>query len=411
MDYQELSSVEEVIDLVKNLDVIRGVEVRDLKSSCGKVLAEDIRCNAPRPRFDQSAMDGYAVRTEDLAEARRENPVELRVTREVAAGDDPQFELARGETARIYTGAPVPEGAGAVVIQEEVNREGEEVTFFTSPPDGANIRSRGGEMERGEILLKAGELITPPAIGLGLDQDIREVRVYRQPSVAVVSTGEELVPPGCKPGPGKKIDTSSPILVEELNSIARRVVVERVGDLPDDIKTVLQKALAEHELVITLGGVSVGEKDYVPGVLEELGVEKLNHGVFQKPGKPLWIGRRDDRFVLGMPGNPASTLACFYIYAYGLLRRIAGYSPESAPLPSGWTELQQPVDRETKRFRFAWATTEPAAHGYRSEIIEKQQSHMLIAPARANSLVCLPAEREKIETEEKLKVYFLPGRS
>ncbi len=408
MGLAELNTIEEMKNLIDTVEVKKTVESLQVTETPGRVLAEDLKARDPLPRFDQSAMDGYAVQASDLVSAGVESPVELKLKNEVAAGDDPKFELNPGETARIFTGAPVPSGADAVVIQEKVEGSSGRVQFFEPVEAGANIRYRGGEIEPGKTLLSAGQPLSPPGVGLALSQGVEMVKVYRRPSAAVLSTGEELVPPTTEPGPGEKRDSSNITLVKELEPLVDEVDSKRVGDRPAKIKTILSNYLDNYDVVFTLGGVSVGEKDYVPGVLEELGVEKLAHGVFQKPGKPLWFGRRGETFVFGLPGNPVSSLACFYLYAYNLLRRIAGYESKYAGLREGVTRLDSRFDKETARSRLAWARTWSKNHDLRSRLLDCQESHMLTGPAKADSLVYLPGNRESIGTDEPLRVYFLP---
>lgn len=301
----------------------------------GLVLAEDVAADIDLPPFDKALVDGYAVRSDDLKD---DPPHRLRVVEEITAGRTPSRTLSPGETAAIMTGAPLPEGADAVVMVEQARRIDEAaVSILTAVTPGQNRLLRGREMERGEVVLMKNDRLNPVRIGLLASVGRTEVKVIPRPEVVVVPTGDELVEPDRTPGLGQ-IRNSNAAMLRALieKSGARPEVMPILPDDPDRLRAALARGLDTDVMLIT-GGVSAGKLDLVPGVLGELGVTTVFHKVRLKPGKPLLFGvgpeRSDDRpgtLVFGLPGNPVSGLVCYLLFVEPALSVLGGSSRATA---------------------------------------------------------------------------------
>lgn len=373
-----------------------------------RVLSEPLQAREDLPRYDQSSMDGYAVRSKDLRNASKRDPVRLACTRESPAGEDNPEPLPAEETARIFTGGPVPEGADAVVPQEVVQTREDHVEFTKPIDSGENIRFRGEELERGVRLLDAGTVMNTAATGLAMSQGVRELQVYRAPRSAVLSIGDELIDPDETPGPAQKRDTNAPMVHSLLEDLGCQSRVERLADEPEELERRFEENLEERDLLVIIGGTSVGDRDYVRPVLEELGVETIFWKINQKPGKPLYLGERDDSYVLGLPGNPVSAMVSLYLHGFALVRKLSGYPDDALYLPSVETELDNAYKKETERIEFVRAVSRRSGDGYRSEILSHQGSHMLSGLARANSLVALSGPPSEFGPGESQVAFLLP---
>jgi molybdopterin molybdotransferase len=286
---------------------------RPLEKAVGRVLAQDVASPIDIPGFDRSAMDGYAVRAADT-------PGALPIAFEVAAGDAPG-PLRAGSCARIFTGGAIPEGADAVEMQEKVA----DGPTFAAVPAGQHIRRRGEDVPEGTVLLEAGARLTVQALTAVAGAGLASVDVHRPARVAVLATGDELVPAGHRLGPGQ---------IHETSGLTLRTLIERAGaeviDLgtaPDDPGTIanrVQLGLHRADVLLVAGGVSVGDHDHVKGAFDAAGVEELFWGVRIKPGKPLFCGRRGEKWAFGLPGNPLSGIVSFLVFVEPLLRRLQG---------------------------------------------------------------------------------------
>ena len=293
-------SVTEATQIISTTIRHGAVVSRPLIDAAGAVLAEDVFSTADVPYFDQSAMDGYAIRFEE-----RENT--LAVREEAAAGETQRKKLQPGEAIRIFTGAPVPDGADAVVMQEKVSREAGALTIHDNQLEkGKNIRPAGSEIRKGELAMKSGSLLTAGAIGFLAGAGINNVKIYAQPSVAIIVTGNELVAPGQSISYGKVFESNSYALTAALKRLGvEQINVARVTDDPGALNVQLQKDLRAFDMVLLTGGISVGKYDFVLSAVTEAGVEQHFHKVKQKPGKPLYYGTWNNKPVFGLPGNPS----------------------------------------------------------------------------------------------------------
>ena len=298
-----------------------------LGESLGQTLAEDIVSDIDSPPHDKSIVDGYAVAAEALAEG-----AVLTVLEEVTAGAVPSREVTPGAATRIMTGAPLPAGATAVVMVEKtelISGETDRVRLLESPRSGQNIVRQGTSLQRGETVLRAGVRLNPARIGLLAEVGRSEVKVVAPPTIALLTTGNEIVPVDSVPGPGQIRNSNGPMLaamVKQLGANALALGVAR--DEHDDLAALIRRGL-EADFLVLSGGVSAGVLDLVPGVLAELGVRQVFHKVNLKPGKPIWFGvfpkkHKANTFVFGLPGNPVSSYVCFELFVRYALNLLAG---------------------------------------------------------------------------------------
>lgn len=304
-----------------------------LAEAHGLVLAGAIQSDTDSPPFDKAMMDGYAVRSIDVAAG-----AEFPVTAEILAGRAFEGALQAGEAIRIMTGAPIPKGADGVVRVEDTETlaDGGRVRLrIPSLKSGRDIVPRGQSMRAGETVLPAGRVLRAPEIGLLAELGRAAVTVRPRPSIAVIATGDELVPVDAKPGPAQIRNTNEPMLaaqIQQCGAEPRPLGIAR--DDADDLQARIQQGL-ESDIVCLSGGVSAGKLDLVPAALAACGVEKVFHKLAMKPGKPLWFGRlpaerspdRKSRWIFGLPGNPVSSMVCFDLFVRTAIRRLQGIDP------------------------------------------------------------------------------------
>ena len=352
----------------------------------GRVLAEGLTATVDVPPADVSAMDGYAAAGDPAGRS-------LPVAGTVAAGDAPGAALAEGEVMRIMTGAPVPAGADRVVPVELTDGGDETARFRDGVAAAAHIRRRGEIVRRGEPLLPPGAPLTPGALALLATHGHEEVTVHRAPAVRFLVTGDEIVPPEQRPGPGQLRDSHSDFLL----AAGRRLGLdfEPLGIAPDrqpELETAIAAGLRADVLLLT-GGVSKGEYDYVEEVLEGFGCRSLFDSVAVQPGKPLVAARHERGLVFGLPGNPASVMVCFWLFVRPALRRLMGHAD------GYWQgavagELAAPLPGAKGRDRFLPAEIEAVGGRLRVRPLGPRGSHDLMAYARGEALVRVPARSE-----------------
>ena len=303
-------SVDEAKQLVTKNCCLLPSSLLKLEAACGLVLAEDIYAGINIPPFNQSAMDGYAFRFADLSTSK-----ELTIIGEVAAGDNPQPGIPQFHAVRIFTGAAVPPGCDTVVMQEKTEVIENRVQIKDELLEqGRNVRLQGSEISSGEIALAKGTKLTPAAIGFLAGLGVTDVRVHPNPIVHLVITGNELQKPGTTLQHGQVYESNSVMLKAALTQLG--IVDIRISYAKDtitDITNALDYALNDADLVLLTGGVSVGNYDFVLPATKACGIKQLFHKVAQRPGKPLYAGMKGEKLIVGLPGNPASVLTCFYV--------------------------------------------------------------------------------------------------
>ncbi len=386
-----LLEVEDALRRILSEVVPLSPEWVEIEDALGRALVADLTAQRTLPPWDNSAMDGYAVRSADLAGA----PVSLKVVETIAAGTVSKRTLGPKEAARIFTGAPLPNGADAVVMQEKARASGDLVTVEPSEPvsPGTFVRPAGEDARAGDLLLAAGTPVGIPEAALLWAQGMTRAQVPRRPRVGIVSTGDELCRVDEAPH-GRLVDTNAPALAA---AVARAGGVPTIlgiaRDDPEAIRALLEPGL-EFDVLLSTAGVSVGERDHVKGALEALGVETVFWRVAVKPGKPLYFGRRGPRWVFGLPGNPTSSLVTFELFVRPALRRMLGHSNPQPPRIGGRVavELRKPAGLT----HFVRVTTEWRNGTLWARPLASQTSGALRSAAAATHLLVFPSAETRL---------------
>jgi molybdopterin molybdotransferase len=395
-------TVKEAKDIIEtNTDVLHPVEC-PLQQAAGKILAEDVYSIVDIPAFPQSSMDGYAFSFNDWKQNKK-----LILEGESAAGNNEEIALAPGKAVRIFTGAPVPHGADTVVMQEKVSIgitdnkkelgiEDEGIRQFI------NVRPKGSEIKKGELALEKGNLLSPAAIGFLAGIGITTVQVYPNPSISLIITGKELQQPGTPLAYGQVYESNSFTLNAVLQHLHfEKIRIFRVDDDLEIVTATLKEALQQSDMVLLTGGISAGDYDFVLPATINCGVEKLFHKIKQRPGKPLYFGKKDNKLVFGLPGNPSSVLTCFYEYvlpALALLtRREIGLRWLQVPLAKSFNK---PV-RLTHFLKGLY-------NGKTVSILDAQESYRLSSFAKANCLVRIEEETIECKEGDMMEIHLLP---
>ena len=353
-----------------------------LPDALGRVLAEDITARLTQPWADVSAMDAYAVRQADVASV----PVDLRVVGESPAGGCYDGEVGPGEAVRIFTGAPVPQGANTIIIQENTERDGETVTVLETAPTGRFIRPAGLDFKAGEVLIKAGCVMSARDVGLAAAANVPWVMVKRKPRVAIIATGNEVVMPGDNLGDNQIISSNSVMLSATLKALGAEPL--DLGIARDDLGSLtrLVQTAKQADMLITIGGASVGDYDLVGQVLNDEGMELFFSKVAMRPGKPVIFGLLDGTPVLGMPGNPVSVGVSSTVFLRPAIEAMLGLNPNDGPLQTA--KLAADVGENDQRQEYSRATLSTDENGdCIATVFSKQDSAMLAKFAEADCLV------------------------
>jgi molybdenum cofactor synthesis domain-containing protein len=368
----------------------------------GLALADDVLARFDSPPFDNSAVDGYAVRSVD-AEAGRT----FKVVDEAPAGRPTQKKVGEGEAVKIFTGGLIPEGADAVVMVESTSGWGEEFELRKAAGPGNNLRGTGEDVREGDLILRAGTEIGAPEIALAATQGYGELSVYPRPKVVVLSTGTELVEPGTRElTPGEIFDSNSFALLaqaRETGAEARRVAA--ASDDADVLRNAMEEAMESADVVVTSGGVSVGEKDLVKSTLLYLGVEQVFWGIKLKPGKPVYFGTRDDARFFGLPGNPVSAMVCFELFVRPALIKMMGL--KDARRPRIEVYFDEDVENKFGRMHAMRVTLTRTERGWRAESVGAQGSGLVSSLTKADALALIGPESEGVRAGEPLEAIVL----
>ena len=359
-------------------------ETLPLSRTHGRILAADVHAPIALPPFDNSAMDGFALRHADL----REGETKLRLVDEQFAGRARDITVGDGECVRITTGAPMPAGADTVVIKENTRVDGDRVVVVTSPDAGANLRRMGEDVQAGECVLHAGQRLTPARVSLAASLGVPSLAVYRRPTVAVFSSGDELVEPGLSLAPGEIYDSNRELLMGLLRAEGLEPTAwPRLADDPKQVEIALRDAGCAFDLIVTCGAVSAGEKDHIPAVLQQFGQVHF-WKVRMKPGMPVLFGSLDQARVLALPGNPVSVFATFLGFGRTLIDALQGHTE---PRAAERAQLVAPIEKSHARREFQRATVFCDEHGVlRADPNPAVGSHRLRAVGEANALIVVP---------------------
>jgi molybdopterin molybdotransferase len=363
-----------------------------LRDAAQRVLARDVTARRDQPPFAASAMDGYAIHATDHRQG-----ASLTVIGEAAAGHGWQGTLARGQALRIFTGAPVPAGAGFVIIQENVTRDGEKITITDAQDSSSNIRPLGGDFAQGTPL-PAPRRLSPNDIALLAAMNIAQVPVTRKPVVAIIATGDELVQPGDRPGPDQIIASNSyglAALVTAAGATARLLPIAR-----DSIASLEQTfALAQGaDLIITIGGASVGDHDLVGQVAQSLGMQRSFYKIAMRPGKPLMAGRLGSAAMIGLPGNPVSAMVCGHVFVLPVLRKMLGLGAHPAATQTALLAHDIGANGPRAHYMRAHATTAGVT------IFDRQDSSLLSVLTQANCLALRPPHDAARKAGESVQI-------
>ena len=396
----DLISIDEARGRVLEAARARGplpVEEVALDRTLGRVLGENVVSSLDVPPFDASAMDGYALVAGPAAE--------LPVVGEARAGHPFGGRLERGSALLISTGAPVPDGADTVVPVERTETAGEGCVRVPDTDVGANIRRAGEDVRPGQVVLRAGTEVGPAEAGVLASLGFASVTCPRRPRVALLVTGDELVPPGAPLGPGQIHSSNAHALRGQVERAGAEVALrEHVPDSAESTRAALAGALDEADVACISGGVSVGPHDHVKDALAELGAEERFWGVALKPGKPTWFGVRDRTLVFGLPGNPVSAMVTFQLFARPALRTLLGAEPEPV---RGSALLDTPVKLSPGREQAIRVRLRAGDDGWRAEPTGPQQSHLLTSMLGASALARVPRGDGELAAGERVEIELL----
>ena len=392
-----LISLDEAMRLA--MDLVRPIERKETVPILGalrRVCAEDVRSTIDVPLADRAAMDGYAVRARDTVSPDNSKPVVLRRIETLFADRVPQKRLTTGRCTEVATGSTLPDGADAVVKVEDTDHEGDLVTIRAPVHSGQNVSRRGEDIERGSVVVRQGEIVTPARLGALAAIGLARAHVYVKPRVSILTTGDEVVPPGKPIRAGQVYDINS----NTMASIVREnggepILLGRTRDRLEPLRAALRKAIV-NDLVVFSGGSSVGEKDMTVDVLRSMG-DVLFHGIAVKPGKPTVLARVQGKAVLGMPGNPTSCLSNGYVILAPMLRRMARQPPANPRIVE--VPLAERLVTPTGRVKF---------HTVR--IVDGQavpafkESSAITSMAHADGYIEIPADVARIEKGEMVRV-------
>ncbi|MDD7887300.1 molybdopterin molybdotransferase MoeA [Flavivirga sp. 57AJ16] len=395
-DIYDMVTINEAINAVKNnIPPLFKEENKPLEKCGGYHLSKDIVSPVNMPPFRQSAMDGYALFLH--------NDLSYSLIGEVKAGDRHQPTLRPGEAIRIFTGAPVPETANAIMMQEKVAVIGSKITLESHLPEGRNIRPMGEQVKTGDLALKQGTKLTPAAIGYLTSLGITQASVYKKPSIALITTGNELVEAGHPLTYGKIYESNSKMLLNALYNLKfYDVTIHKIADDYTQTKNKLETVIDDNDLVIVTGGISVGDYDFVGKALKELQVKEVFYKVKQKPGKPLFFGKKEGTAIFALPGNPAAALSCFYTYVYIALQKMM--NKNTIELPRIKAKSISTFEKKGDRPQFLKAIYKDGE----VEILEGQNSSMLQTFALSNALAFAPEDMTAININDDIELILLP---
>jgi len=398
-----------ILSLVQPLNTEQDTEFVDLLAASDRILASPVTSQLDFPHWDNSAMDGYAVRYEDVQDCSEEKPAVLEIVAEIPAGVQPQSTIQSGQAARILTGAVMPAGADTVVMQERTRREENRVIILAAPKPQEFVRHQGTYYKAGTQLLPAGIRLQAPEIAVLAATQCTQLKVFRRPRVALLSTGNELVTPDKPLQPGQIVDSNRYALFALVKqSAAQPLMLGIVKDEPEALKQAIADAITQADVVLSSGGVSVGDYDYVEQVLESLGGKIHVRAVATKPGKPLTVATfgNDTRPVLyfGLPGNPVAALVTFWRFVQSAIKKLSG-------LAEGWEPTfvkalaRQELRSDGKRETYVWGQLRALDGVYEFQPAGGlQNSGNLINLAQINGLAVLPVGQTLISAGEQVQV-------
>ncbi|MER3319102.1 MAG: molybdopterin molybdotransferase MoeA [Allomuricauda sp.] len=365
-------TIEQALRIIEDQNISLKSESKPLEGALGYALSTNTVSPFDVPEFDNSAMDGYALC--GLYQ-------EYQLVGEVAAGDSKDIILQDGEAVRIFTGAKVPKNTTAVMMQEKTSVTDSTLFLDEMPKIGQNIRKKGGQLTEGQAVFEQGHILNAPSLALMGSLGLSQLDVFSKPQINIITTGNELVKLGEPKTEGQIYESNSYAISGALQQFGfQHYQKTQIKDDFEATKAGIKSALESCDVLIVSGGISVGDYDFVKRSLEENGVNELFYKVFQKPGKPLYFGRKDNQFVFALPGNPASSLTCFYVYVLPLLQKLSGYENV------GLTTYQFPIKHAYENRFGRPSFLKAAVVDGKVEILDGQGSSMIQSMAKGNAL-------------------------
>ena len=403
---REMIPPDEAQSMLSGLALPSKTAALPLTGALGYVASGDVRSAHDIPPFTNSAMDGYAVLSSDLSAVDGNNPARLKVIETVAAGGVPSRAVKPGSCVQIMTGALMPAGADSVVMVERTRREGDDVIILDAVSPGTNVREAGEDLTSGEVVVKRGDELNPARIGLLAATGVSRISVYTKPKVAVIITGDELIEPGSLLVPGKIFNSNGYILLSMIRE-AGAVPVEFgiVGDDVAALRAAFTDAFSSCDVVISSGGVSAGEFDYVEEAVQETGGEFLFSSIRQKPGKPMVAARAGSTFFFGLPGNPVSVMVCFELYVRPFLRKMMGHGSFMRRWVKG--SFIAPYNHRGARTEWVRVGIDREEGKYLLDPFHYQGSGVISSMVYADALAKVPADAVVVDPGEVLDVYML----
>jgi molybdopterin molybdotransferase len=398
-------SIEEALKAILDHATLLAPVTMPLDEAAGLVLAEDVVARGNVPPFANSAMDGFAVLAADIQQASEATPVRLRILEDVPAGSVATQPVRPGTTIRIMTGAPLPDGADTVVHVEITRTDGDDVLILLALKSDVNVRRAGEDMKDGEVVLTAGTVLRPGEVGVCAAAGYATVTVHPRVRVAVLTTGRELVDAGEVPGPGQIRDANAHSLRAQIAAMgAEPVVFARVPDTREAVRSALDQALTQADVVLTNGGVSVGDYDFVKDVLQQMGAELVFWRVKQKPGKPMAFWTLDSKRIVGLPGNPVSCMVCTEEYVRPLVRRMMGHALLYRPVRTAILDERYAKGADAGRTHFVRVRLQERDGVLHATLTGPQGSGILTSMALAVGIAVLPEKTPVVEAGQIVHV-------
>lgn len=406
-------TVDEALVTVLEHTVPLGSQRVPITQALGRVLTENIIAQREHPPWNNSAMDGYAVQWADIKNATPEQPTRLKVIGEVQAGARAILPVKTNETMQIMTGAPVPNGADAVVRVEDTKQTGGTVCIMKPGKPGDNIRLQGEDIQLGSLVIAANARVRPAEVGMLATAGHVWTSVYQKPIISILATGDELAEPGDTQSPEKIINSNTfSIAAQATEAGGQAVIIKAAKDNKIDLEAKIKDAL-KADIAIIIGGVSLGRYDFVKEVLQNLGCEIKFWRVKMRPGHPMTFGflsNGDKKTLLfGLPGNPVSCMVSFYQFTLPAIRKMQGLT-QNLTLPQVEAILEQSITNRPGRRHFARATTLYRDGHYHVRVAENQGSGILTSMTQANSLAILAEDRDYFKKGEQITVQLLPSQ-
>ena len=381
----------------------------NIKQSVGRILRENIVASFPSPRFDNSAMDGFAVRAGDTKNATADKPTELKIVDISSAGTPSDITIGLGECIQCMTGAEIPKGADSIVMVEDTSgfSDNSHVKVMISVPHGAHIRKKGEEINIDDLLIKKGTRITANELGTCATFGYGKLSVSKKPKISIFGTGNELVEPGEKLAKGQIYNSNLYVFKDLAEKAGSKIEMsEVIKDDKDSLKSFLSEALEVSDVIISSGGVSMGRYDYVRDVFIDLGVKEHFWKVAQKPGKPLFFGTKENKLIFGLPGNPVSSFIGFMEWVWPVLITMMGEKSEK----SIYGILDEPFPRERTKHRFLFGRAKYKNGKLVCHPTNRIGSHMLTSALGANCILGSDPGDGPLNPGDLIRVNLLPWK-